>query len=212
MQAELKENIPLKVLIYIVCYNAGNHIRDVLKRIQPSFRSDPNVRIVISDDCSSDNTIGVAIEACKELGYTNYEIFRTKVNQGYGGNQKIGYNYACKNNFDYVILLHGDGQYAPEELASFFSLFKEGYDVILGSRMLIKRNALKGRMPPIRFISNIILTKVQNLLAETKLSEFHTGYRAYSIKFLKEAAFELNSNGFDFDTDILLQAKFLEKI
>lgn len=211
MQITSKENIPLKVLIYIVCYNAQGHIRDVLRRVHSSYRSDPNVRIVISDDCSGDNTIEIAIKACKELGYTNYEIFKTKVNQGYGGNQKIGYNYACKNNFDYVILLHGDGQYAPEELASFFSLFKEGYDVILGSRMLIKRNALKGRMPLVRFISNIILTSIQNLLAQTKLSEFHTGYRAYSVKFLKEVPFELNSNGFDFDTDILLQAKFLEK-
>lgn len=201
----------MKVLIYIVCYQAQKHIYGVLKRIPMRYRNDPDVMVVVSDDCSSDNTSEVAFESCKELGYSNYEIFRTKVNQGYGGNQKIGYNYACSNNFDYVILLHGDGQYAPEELDNFFNLFKDAPDIILGSRMLIKRNALRGGMPLIRFIPNIILTKIQNFLAKTDFSEFHTGYRAYSTKFLKEATFELNSNGFDFDTDILLQAKFLEK-
>lgn len=201
----------MKVLIYIVCYNAQKHIYSVLKRIPRQYRNDLNIMVVVSDDCSSDNTTEIAFQACKELGYTNYEVFRTKANQGYGGNQKIGYNYACSNDFDYVILLHGDGQYAPEELNIFFRLFKDKADVILGSRMLIKNNALKGGMPLIRFISNIILTKIQNLLAQTDFAEFHTGYRAYSTKFLKEVPFELNSNGFDFDTDILLQAKFLDK-
>ena len=208
----LKEGIHMKVLIYIVCYNAQEHICSVLKRIPPQYRNDPNIMVVVSDDCSSDNTAETALQACKELGYANYEVFKTKVNQGYGGNQKIGYNYGCNNDFDYVILLHGDGQYAPEELDNFFRLFnKDKADVILGSRMLIKKNALKGGMPIIRFISNIILTKIQNFLAQTDFAEFHTGYKAYSTKFLKEVPFELNSNDFDFDTDILLQAKFLEK-
>jgi len=201
----------MKTLIYIVCYNAEKHIRSVLDRIPKSYRCNPNIKVLISDDCSSDNTAEVASYGCEELGYTNYEVFRTKVNQGYGGNQKIGYNYACCNNFDYVVLLHGDGQYAPEQLDNFLKSFKDRPDVVLGSRMLIKKNALRGKMPFIRFISNIILTKVQNFLAKTDFAEFHTGYRAYSIKFLKEASFELNSNDFDFDTDILLQAKFLNK-
>lgn len=201
----------MKTLIYVVCYNAEKHIRSVLERIPQLYRSDPNIKILISDDCSSDNTAEVASLACEQLGYANYEVFRTKVNQGYGGNQKVGYNYACSNDFDYVILLHGDGQYAPEELGNFFKAFKDEPDVVLGSRMVIKKNALKGGMPFIRFISNIALTKIQNFLAKTDFAEFHTGYRAYSTKFLKEAPFELNSNDFDFDTDILLQAKFLEK-
>jgi len=202
----------MKILIYIVCYNARSYIRDVLKRIPFEYRDDPDIKVLISDDCSADKTAEIAFDACKELGYGNFEVFRTKVNQGYGGNQKIGYNYACNNNFDYVILLHGDGQYAPEELGNFFDLFKDEPDVILGSRMLMKKNALKGKMPIIRFISNVVLTKIQNFMAQTDFAEFHTGYRAYSTKFLKEAPFELNSNDFDFDTDILLQAKFLGKI
>lgn len=175
------------------------------------YRNDPDVKIMVSDDCSSDHTAETALKVCQELGCVNYEVFKTKENQGYGGNQKIGYNYACSHDFDYVILLHGDGQYAPEELGNFFKLFKDEPDIILGSRMLVRKNALKGRMPLIRFICNIILTKIQNFLAQTDLAEFHTGYRAYSVKFLKEIPFELNSNGFDFDTDILLQAKFLSK-
>lgn len=201
----------MKVLIYIVCYNAEKHIYNVLKRIPPEYHEDPTIEIIISDDCSSDDTAEVALQACKELGFKNYQVFKTKVNQGYGGNQKIGYNYACNNGFDYVILLHGDGQYAPEEIPNFLKLMREEADVILGSRMLIKKNTLKGKMPVIRFISNILLTKTQNLLAQMQLSEFHTGYRAYSTKFLKKIPFELNSNGFDFDTDILLQARFLEQ-
>lgn len=88
MQMISKENIPLKVLIYIVCYNAQGHIRDVLKRINPSYRNDPNVRVLISDDCSADDTVGAALEASKDLGYTNFEIFKTNVNQGYGGIRK----------------------------------------------------------------------------------------------------------------------------
>ena len=201
----------MRILIYIVCYNAERHIDSVLKRIPLEYRENPDIMVMVSDDCSSDSTAEIAAKTCKELGFLNYEVFRTKVNQGYGGNQKIGYNYACNNDFDYVVLLHGDGQYAPEELPNFSSLFKENPDVVLGSRMLEKRNALKGGMPLIKFISNIILTKVQNFLAQTEFSEFHTGYRAYSTKFLKEIPFELNSNGFDFDTDILLQVKFLGK-
>jgi len=201
----------MKVLIYIVCYNAQKHIYSVLNRIPLQYRNDPSITIIISDDCSSDDTARTALAAAGELGYTNYKVFKTKLNQGYGGNQKIGYNYACKNNFDYVILLHGDGQYAPEELGKFFESFKDGADVVLGSRMLQKKDALKGRMPFLRFVSNIILTRIQNFLAQTNLSEFHTGYRAFSVKFLREIPFELNSDDFDFDTDILLQAKFLQK-
>lgn len=134
----------MKVIIYIVCYNAEKHIRDVLKRIPSEYRNNPDIMVMISDDCSADNTSQVALEGCRQLGYTNYEVFKTKINQGYGGNQKIGYSYACDHGFDYVILLHGDGQYAPEELHNFLKLFETGADVILGSRMLIKKNALKG--------------------------------------------------------------------
>lgn len=201
----------MKILIYIVCYNAQQYIRDVLQRIPVQYRDNPDIQVMVSDDCSPDKTAETAFRACKELGYNNFEVFRTRVNQGYGGNQKIGYNYACNHGFDYVVLLHGDGQYAPEELVNFFKLFQDKPDVVLGSRMLIKKNALKGRMPVIRFVSNIFLTKIQNFLAQTNFAEFHTGYRAYSVEFLKEVPFELNSNEFDFDTDILLQAKFLGK-
>lgn len=201
----------MRVLIYLVCYNAEKHIKSVLTRIPDIYRKSPNIKILISDDCSYDKTTDIALAACRELGYLNYEVMRTKANQGYGGNQKIGYNYACKNSYDYVVLLHGDGQYAPEELPNFFKIFESAPDVVLGSRMIVKKNALKGGMPAIKFISNIVLTKVQNMLAKSNFSEFHTGYRAYSVKFLKDIPFELNSNGFDFDTDILLQANFLER-
>jgi hypothetical protein len=127
-------------------------------------------------------------------------------NQGYGGNQKIGYHYAIKKKFDYVVLLHGDGQYAPEELPKLMTdLEKNKYDVVMGSRMINKKNALKGGMPFYKLVGNIVLTKVQNFLLSTKLAEFHTGYRIYSIKSLKDIPFHLNTQDFHFDTEILIQ-------
>ncbi|HCY35611.1 MAG: hypothetical protein DKM50_13905 [Candidatus Margulisiibacteriota bacterium] len=201
----------MKYLIYIVAYNAQDHISGVLERIPADYRNNPKYSILISDDCSSDATSKIAFETCKKLGFKHFNIFRTKVNQGYGGNQKIGYRYACDNNFDYVILLHADGQYPPEELPAFVAHSKNAPDVILGSRMLEKKNALRGGMPIYKFFSNILLTKIQNALTGTNYSEYHTGYRAYAISFLKAIPFELNSSDFDFDTDILLQAKILNK-
>lgn len=178
----------MKVLIYIACYNAEKRIYEVLKRIPPGYRNDPNVKILISDDCSQDKTAETALGACRELGYSNFEIFRTKINQGYGGNQKIGYSYGCSNDFDYVIHLPGNGEYPPEELDNFFKLFKEKPDMVIGASML------KNRFP-----------------GQEDFPESYTGYRAFSTDFLKEVPFELNANSLDFDADILTQAKFLEK-
>ena len=133
-------------------------------------------------------------------------VFYNPINQGYGGNQKIGYHYSIKEKFDFVVLLHGDGQYAPEELPKLLDCLNHGkFDVVIGSRMIKKKNALKGGMPLYKLIGNIILTKIQNFLLKTKLSEYHTGYRIYSVKSLKKIPFHFNTNDFHFDTEILIQ-------
>ena len=114
--------------------------------------------------------------------------------------------YAIKNKFNTLILLHGDGQYAPEivhELLNFH--IKRRASLTLGSRMINKKNALKGNMPLYKFLGNIILTKIQNFILNTNLSEFHTGYRIYSIETLKKIKFELNTNNYHFDTEIIIQ-------
>jgi hypothetical protein len=128
------------------------------------------------------------------------------VNQGYGGNQKIGFHYAIKNGFDYVALVHGDGQYAPECLPELLTPLRDGCaDAVFGSRMLTQGGALKGGMPFYKYAGNKILTGMQNALLRSSLSEFHSGYRLYSVPALTRIPFDLNSDVFHFDTDIIIQ-------
>ena len=134
---------------------------------------------------------------------------RTPVNQGYGGNQKLGYRYAIDNGFDIVALIHGDGQYAPEKLPALLEPFYQGdADAVFGSRMINKQDALKGGMPVYKWVGNQVLTQFQNALLGSHLSEFHSGYRLYSTKALARIPFERNSNDFHFDTDIIVQLHF----
>jgi len=128
------------------------------------------------------------------------------VNQGYGGNQKIGFLYAIKNNFDFVALIHGDGQYAPEYLETLVEpLNDENTDAVFGSRMINKNGALKGGMPFYKFIGNKILTFYQNKLFNTNFTEFHSGYRIYKVQSLKKIPYEFNNNDHSFDNEIIIQ-------
>ncbi|MBI4851182.1 MAG: glycosyltransferase [Acidobacteria bacterium] len=196
-----------RVLIFIVAYNAEKHIESVLNRIPSVFWQDDiyDSEVLIIDDASKDKTVEVA-NRYKLLTGRNIKVLRNPVNQRYGGNQKIGYTYAIEQNFDVVALLHGDGQYAPEMLDTLISPIAKGEaDVVFGSRMMEKQSALKGGMPFYKFLGNIILTTTQNLLLKSNLTEFHTGYRIYSVDALRKIPFQYNSNDFDFDTDIIIQ-------
>lgn len=131
------------------------------------------------------------------------------VNQGYGGNQKIGYHFAIERGFDFVALLHGDGQYAPECLPDLVAPLRDGTaDAVFGSRMLARGEAVKGGMPLYKFVGNRILSWFQNRMLRTRLSEFHSGYRVYSVDALKRIPFALNTNDFHFDTEIIVQFVF----
>jgi 2-polyprenyl-3-methyl-5-hydroxy-6-metoxy-1,4-benzoquinol methylase len=131
------------------------------------------------------------------------------VNQGYGGNQKIGYHYAIEHGFDYVALLHGDGQYAPEVLPMLVEPLRRGEaDAVFGSRMMKPGDALRGGMPLYKFVGNRILTTIQNALLKTRLTEFHSGYRVYAVEALRRIPFERNTNVFHFDTEIIIQLLF----
>lgn len=192
------------LLVYVVAYNAAQHIEAVLNAIP--FDELKNYEILISDDCSSDNTSDIVKNYQQKNPNKNIKLVTQKKNLGYGGNQKFGYDYAIKNNFYAVVLIHGDGQYSPKLIPQMMEkIVNGGSDVVLGSRMLNKKSALDGGMPLYKFIGNIILTKVQNLILGVALSEFHTGLRAYKIKALAQVPFHHNSNGFSFDTDILIQ-------
>src|SRR5205814_3453044 len=131
-------------------------------------------------------------------------VLRNEYNQGYGGNQKVGYAYAIAEGFDFVAMVHGDGQYAPEELPNLLAPLRAGdADAVFGSRMMHRLGALKGGMPLYKFIGNRILSTAQNALLQTRLSEFHSGYRIYSVRTLAGIPFDLNSNDFHFDTEII---------
>ena len=133
-------------------------------------------------------------------------------NQGYGGNQKIGFQFAIREDFDYVALVHGDGQYPPESLPELIGPLRDGTaDAVFGSRMLTKGAARCGGMPLYKLVGNRILSHIQNALLETRLSEFHSGYRAYSTQALRAIPFDLNTNDFHFDTEIIIQLLYAGK-
>lgn len=199
-----------KLLIFIVAYQAESTIIGVLSRIPESIAHEFEVEVLIIDDSSSDTTFETS------LSYVNNSAFFFKttvlfnpVNQGYGGNQKIGYQYAIKNEYDFVALIHGDGQYAPECLPELLAPLRSAQaEAVFGTRMQEKGAALKGGMPLYKFIGNKILTGFENWILKINLSEFHSGYRLYSVSALKKIPFQLNSNDFHFDTEIIIQFIF----
>ena len=193
-----------RIAILVVAYNAEATLKQVLDRIPASFV--PQITAVfVCDDASTDSTYEVIRNYQKSSGLP-IEIVKHAENLGYGGNQKFGFEWAIRNNMDHVVLLHGDGQYAPEFLAQMVGpLLADSADVVFGSRMLTRGNALKGGMPMYKFVGNKVLTGLQNWLARVNLSEWHSGYRAYRVSSLASVDLERNSNAFDFDTQIILQ-------
>lgn len=194
-----------RLLIFIVAYNAERTIEKVLGRIPPCLQSE-DVEILIIDDSSSDDTFVNGLRYQQRASAFKITVLRTPENQGYGGNQKLGYRYAIDNGFDIVALVHGDGQYAPEKLPALLAPLVRGEaDAVFGSRMIDKRAAREGGMPAYKWIGNQVLTAFQNRMLGTKLSEFHTGYRLYSTAALAQIPFERNTNDFHFDTEIIIQ-------
>jgi len=194
-----------RLLIFIVAYNAQTTIEKVLGRIPQSLRGD-NVEVLIIDDSSQDDTFQNGLRYQRRNTGLKITVLRTPENQGYGGNQKLGYRYAIDNGFDFVALVHGDGQYAPEKLPELMApLLRDEADAVFGSRMIDKKAARTGGMPAYKWIGNQILTAFQNRMLRTALSEFHSGYRLYSTAALAQIPFEKNTNDFHFDTEIIVQ-------
>ncbi len=195
----------MKHLIFIVAYNHENFITKVLDRLSPDVFL-LNYEILIIDDASSDRTFQIANKWSSSNNDINLTILKNPKNLGYGGNQKMGFQYAIEKNFDTLTLLHGDGQYAPEIIYDLIKFhIEKNNGLTLGSRMIIKFDALKGKMPLYKFFGNIILTYIQNKILSSNLSEFHTGYRVYNVNHLNEINFHLNTNEYHFDTEIILQ-------
>jgi glycosyltransferase involved in cell wall biosynthesis len=196
-----------RLLIFIVAFQAERTIQQTLRRIPSALVNDYEVEVLVIDDSSSDATYdrGELLRREASLPFRLTMLYNP-VNQGYGGNQKIGFHYAIRQRFDFVALIHGDGQYAPECLAELAApLAAAEADAVFGSRMLRAGEARRGGMPLYKFLGNRILTRVQNRLLRASLSEWHSGYRLYAAAALRRIPFHLNSNGFDFDTQIIIQ-------
>ncbi len=161
--------------------------------------------MVVCDDASSDCTyaVGKDYQADGDLPLT---VIRRPKNLGYGGNQKAAYKWAIEHGLDIVVLLHGDGQYAPEVIEDLVTPFETTQcDAVFGSRLMDPGSARIGGMPFYKYAGNRILSRISNAATGLELSEWHSGYRAYRIQALKDIPFERNSDGFDFDTEIILQ-------
>jgi glycosyltransferase involved in cell wall biosynthesis len=194
----------MKIGILIVAYNAQDTLAKVLDRIPSDFATQID-SILVCDDASTDDThsVGLQYQSNSKLPLT---IVRHQINLGYGGNQKTGYQWALEKNLDLVVLLHGDGQYAPEYLPQMVEpIFSGRADVVFGSRMITQGGARQGGMPLYKFVGNKVLTTLQNRLARVSLTEWHSGYRAYSVAALRKVNFLKNSDYFDFDSQIILQ-------
>ena len=197
-------------MVHVVAYNAAATLARTLDRIPRDVRSQL-AEVCVFDDASQDNTflVGEGYKATSSAEWpVPLEMIRNPKNRGYGGNQKLGYRRAIDHGYDVVVLLHADGQYAPEEMARLIQPVLDGEaDAVFGSRMINKRDALRGGMPLYKWLGNQVLTRFENAALGMSLTEFHSGYRAYSVKMLSQIPFEANSDDFHFDTQIIIQAR-----
>jgi len=184
-----------KLVVILPAYNASKTLRKTYNEIPFNIVDD----VVLVDDKSTDNTAELALE----IGIKH--VISHQQNLGYGGNQKSCYNKALELNADIVVMLHPDYQYTPKLIESMaYIIARDVYQVVIGSRILGK-GALKGGMPKYKYIANRFLTLAQNILMNQKLSEYHTGYRMFSAKVLNDVNYNINSDDFIFDNQMLAQ-------
>ena len=184
-----------KIVLVMPSYNAEQTLTATYNEVDKSIIDE----IILVDDASIDGTVKLA-------SALNIRTIVHEKNKGYGGNQKTCYRAALKTGADIVIMLHPDYQYDPRLLPAMAHLVATDlYDIVLGSRIL-GRGAIEGGMPRYKYFANRILTLIENILIGQKLSEYHTGYRAYTRQVLESIPFENNSNDFIFDNEILVQA------
>lgn len=198
-----------RILIFIPAYNVENELFSVFQRIPKKIFKNKNIKVLIINDNSIDGTKNEILRIKKKFKFPII-VYTSKKNLGYGGVQKFAFKYAIQKNYDFIIMLHGDGQYRPESLPKIINAYNyENNDAVFGSRMLSYKSALKGGMPIYKFLGNIFLTFVQNLILGSNMSEFHSGYRSYKVSKLKKINFKNKSNYYHFDTEMIIE--FLKK-
>jgi len=203
---ELADNRGKRIGILIVTYNALTTLTSVLKRIPPVVWDNVE-EIAVFDDASQDETYALAVGLRTLRSLPKLQVLRHSRNLGYGGNQKAGYRYFLEKGFDIVVLLHGDGQYAPEVLSHLYHPIVEGKaDAVFGSRMMKTYGGpLKGGMPLYKYVGNRILSVFENRMLGLNLTEFHSGYRAYNLHALRQIDFTQMTDVFHFDTEIIIK-------
>jgi len=207
-EGELAKCHGKRIGILIVAFNAVTTLAKVLKRITPNVWQNVE-EVAVFDDASQDATYELAagMKAMRDL--PKLHVLQHDHNLGYGGNQKAGYQYFMDKGFDIVVLLHGDGQYAPEILSHLYNPIVKGeVHAVFGSRMMRTYGSpLKGGMPLYKYVGNRILTIMENQALDLDLTEFHSGYRAYDLHALRKIRMEHMTNDFHFDTEIIIKLR-----
>lgn len=203
---ERADNQGKRIGIFIVAYNALTTLSKVLKRITPDVWRNVE-QVAVFDDASPDETYELAVGIQAMTNLPKLRVLKHPRNLGYGGNQKAGYGYFIEQGFDIVVLLHGDGQYAPELLSHMYApLVRGDADAVFGSRMMKNFGGpLKGGMPLYKYIGNRLLTAFENRALGLNLTEFHSGYRAYNLHALSQIQLDNLTNDFHFDTEIIIK-------
>jgi glycosyltransferase involved in cell wall biosynthesis len=194
-----------RIGIFIMAYEAVRTLTAAYERIPLELKKEA-AEIYIIDDASNDNTFWAGMGYKLLHNISNLNVYRNPYNLGYGGNQKRGLRHAIEKGYDLVVVLHGDVQYAPERMTDLIEPILDGRaDMVFGSRMT--GHPLKGGMPLYKFLANKVLTAIENWMLGIALSEYHSGFRAYSCKALNAVSFERCTDDFHFDTEILIQFK-----
>ena len=197
------EVVSPRVGVLVVAYNAASTLERTLQRLPEDFLERVD-HVMVCDDASQDDTYEIGLRF-RDTARFPLTVVRHERNLGYGGNQKAGYRWALEHGLDVVVLLHGDGQYAPECIEDLVApLVRGDADAVFGSRMMQKGGARAGGMPAYKYYGNKVLTGFQNRLTGQHLSEWHSGYRAYRTDALADLDLDSCSDDFDFDTEIIL--------
>lgn len=205
-EAEMAQCHGKRIGILIVAYNAVSTLLTVLRRITPQVWENVE-EVAVFDDASQDATYELAVGLKTTRDVPKLNILHHSRNLGYGGNQKAGYRYFIEKGMDIVVLLHGDGQYAPEILSHLYAPIARGEAAaVFGSRMKnVYGSPLKGGMPLYKYVGNRILTAFENRALNLNLTEFHSGYRAYDLHALRRIRLDNMTNDFHFDTEIIIK-------
>ena len=191
-----------KILIFIITYQASYRLKKVFDSIELKKLKNYKIKILISDDNSKDDTLEVA----KKIYKKNNSLVILKNNKkrlNYGGNIKLCINYAIKNKYDYAIMVHGDGQYHPKFILPIIKKLEQNDSAaVCGSRMIHKKNTLKGKMPLYKFIGNIFLTKFFNIVFSTNFTDCHTGLWIYNLKYVNKNVISSLTDTYNFDNQM----------